>query len=184
MVVCVTGNITRQAAPYKRETRMGLQFGWKGLGSMRSLGKRTACLLAGLIVLTAYATPQAYTVSAKPGAVNYVQGAAFLNGAPVEEKDLKSTFLNANDVVSTDLGKAEVLLAPGVFLRIGDNTKVRMVSPSLVATEVEVMDGEAMLEATGLVKGSSIQVVSRGGSTSIEKNGLYRFFAGDPPSVA
>src|SRR4051812_369680 len=151
---------------------------------MKSVGKRTACLLAGLMLATGYATPQAYTVSAKPGAVNYVQGAAFLNGAPVEEKDLKSTFLNANDVVSTDLGKAEVLLAPGVFLRISDNTKVRMISPSLVATEVEVMDGEAMLEATGLVKGSSVQVVSRGGSTSIEKNGLYRFFAGDPPSVA
>jgi len=151
------------------------------MGSRRKLA---ACLLGGLILAAGYATPQAYTVSAKPGAVNYVEGAAYINGTPVNEKDLKSTFLNANDILSTDLGKAEVLLAPGVFLRVGDNTKVRMVSPSLVATQVEVMDGEAMVEATGLVKGSSVQVVSHGASANIEKNGLYRFLAGDPPSVA
>jgi len=151
---------------------------------MSNVGKRTACFLATFVLAAGYATPQAYTVSAKPGAVNYVEGTAFLNGAPVSEKDLKTTFLNANDIISTDLGKAEVLLAPGVFLRIGDNTKVRMVSPSLVATQVEVLNGEAMIEATGLVKGSSVQVISHGGSTTIEKNGLYRFLADDPPSVS
>jgi hypothetical protein len=150
------------------------------MGSRRKLA---ACVLGGLILAAGYATPQAYTVSAKPGAVNYVEGAAYINGTPVNEKDLKSTFLNANDILSTDLGKAEVLLAPGIFLRVGDNTKVRMVSPSL-ATQVEVMDGEAMVEATGLMKGSSVQIVSHGASANIEKNGLYRFLAGDPPSVA
>jgi len=116
--------------------------------------------------------------------VNYVEGAAYLNGTPVNEKDLKTTFLNANDILSTDLGKAEVLLAPGIFLRVGDNARVRMVSPSLVATQVEVKSGEAMIEATGLVKGSSVQVISHGASATIEKNGLYRFRADDPPSVA
>jgi len=151
---------------------------------MKDIGKRTVCLLAGLFIAAAYATPQAYTVSAKPGAVNYVEGAAFINGTPVNEKELKTTFLNANDILSTDLGKAEVLLAPGVFLRVGDNANVRMVSPSLVAGQIEVMSGEAMVEATGLVKGSSVQVISHGASATIEKNGLYRFLADDPPSVA
>src|SRR4051794_36604947 len=112
---------------------------------MRYVGKRAACFLAGLILVTAYATPQAYTVSAKPGAVNYVEGAAYINGAPISEKDLKTTFLNANDILSTDLGKAEVLLVPGVFLRVGDNARVRMVSPSLVATQVEALSGETMI---------------------------------------
>jgi len=151
---------------------------------MRYVGKRAACFLAGLILVTAYATPQAYTVSAKPGAVNYVEGAAYINGAPISEKDLKTTFLNANDILSTDLGKAEVLLVPGVFLRVGDNARVRMVSPSLVATQVEALSGETMIEATGLVKGSSVQVISHGASATIDKDGLYRFRADDPPSVA
>lgn len=151
---------------------------------MKSLRNRTACLLAGLILAAGCAAPQAYTISAKPGAVNYIEGAAYLNGAPVNEQELKSTFLNANDILSTDLGKAEVLLAPGVFMRLGDNAKVRMVSPSLVATQVEIMGGEVMVEATGLIKGNSVQVVSHGGVTDIEKNGLYRFLADEPPSVA
>jgi len=151
---------------------------------MESGRKRAASLLAGLILAAGYASPQAYTVSAKPGAVNYVEGAAYINGTPVSEKDLKTTFLNANDILSTDVGKAEVLLAPGVFLRVGDNTKVRMVSPSLVDTQVEVMSGEAMVEATGLVKGSSVQVISHGASAEIGKNGLYRIMADDPPSIA
>jgi hypothetical protein len=151
---------------------------------MESGRKRAACLLAGLILAAGYASPQAYTVSAKPGAVNYVEGAAYINGTPVSEKDLKTSFLNANDILSTDVGKSEVLLAPGIFLRVGDNTKVRMVSPSLIATQVEVMSGEAMVEATGLVKGSSVQVISHGASAEIEKNGLYRIMADDPPSIA
>ncbi len=151
---------------------------------MGSRGKRAACLLAGLILAAGCATPQAYTVSAKPGAVNYVEGAAYINGTPVNEQYLKTTFLNANDILSTDIGKAEVLLAPGIFLRLGDNTKVRMVSPSLAAAQIEVMSGEAMIEATGLVKGSTVQVVSHGASATIENNGLYRFLADDPPSVA
>ncbi len=151
---------------------------------MESRGKRTAGLLAGLILAAGYASPQAYTLSAKPGAVNYVEGAAYINGAPVNEKYLKTTFLNGNDILSTDLGKAEVLLAPGIFLRVGDNTKVRMVSPSLVTSQIEVMNGEAMVEATGLVKGSSVQVISHGASASIENNGLYRILADDPPSIA
>jgi hypothetical protein len=151
---------------------------------MESRRKQAACLLAGLMLAAGDAMPQAYTVSAKAGAVNYVEGAAYINGAPVSEKNLKSTYLNANDILSTDLGKAEVLLAPGVFLRIGDNSKVRMVSPSLVDTQIEVMNGEAMVEATGLVKGSSVQVISHGASANIEKNGLYRILADDPPSIA
>jgi hypothetical protein len=141
-------------------------------------------LLAGFMLAAGYAKPQAYTVSAKPGAVNYVEGAAYINGTPVSEQNLKTTFLNANDILSTDLGKAEVLLAPGIFLRIGDNSKVRMVSPSLVDTQIEVMSGEAMVEATGLIKGSSVQIISHGASAIIEKNGLYRIQANDPPSIA
>lgn len=151
---------------------------------MESRGKRTAYLLAGLIFAAGCATPQEYTLSAKPGAVNYVEGTAYINATPVNEKYLKTTFLSANDILSTDVGKAEVLLAPGVFLRLGDNTKVRMVSPSLVASQIEVMSGEAMIEATGLVKGSSVQIISHAASANIQKNGLYRILADDPPSIA
>ncbi len=151
---------------------------------MRRVWQRSATVLVGLLVTAMYAMPQAYTVSAKPGAVNYIEGRAYLNGQPLSDKGLRATFLNANDTLSTDVGKAEVLLTPGVFLRIGDNSQVRMISPSLTATQLEVRRGEAMIEADGLLKENNIQVIDHGASITIEKNGLYRFTADDNPTAA
>ncbi|HEX4170022.1 MAG TPA: FecR domain-containing protein, partial [Bryobacteraceae bacterium] len=151
---------------------------------MKRAWPATAKILTGFFVTAMYAMPQAYTISAKPGVVNYVEGNAFLNGREISTRNQKTTFLNANDTISTDLGKAEVLLAPGVFLRIGDNTAVRMVSPSLTDTQVEVKKGEAMIEADDIVKDSHVTVVNGGGTAVIEKNGLYRFAGNEPRRIA
>ncbi len=151
---------------------------------MKRVWQRSAIVLAGLLLTAVYALPQAYTVSAKPGALNYIEGHAYLDGRPLSDKGLRETFLNANDTLSTDDGKAEVLLTPGVFLRIGDNSQIRMISPSLVNAQIEVSRGEAIIEAAGLVKDTNIEVIDHGASITIEKNGLYRFTGGDAPAVA
>ena len=151
---------------------------------MERVWKRPVLVLLGLLLTAVYAMPQAYTISAKPGAINYIEGNAFLNNKQISSKNLKSTFLNANDTLSTDEGKAEVLLTPGVFLRVGENSQVRMVSPSLTDTQVEINRGEVMLEATGLVKDNNVQVLNHGSIITIDKNGLYRFTADNPPTAA
>ncbi|MFL6546817.1 MAG: hypothetical protein ACJ8LM_16765 [Candidatus Udaeobacter sp.] len=176
---CVEGNVNF----FNRVQHAG-SLGKKGWDYMEGVFERASLVIAGLFFASGLAAPQAYTISAKPGAVNYTEGAAYLNSSPISEQSLKSTFLNANDTLSTDLGKAEVLLAPGIFVRLGDNSQIRMVSPSLADTQIEVNRGEVMIEASGLVKGSRLQVMDHGGSTIIEKNGLYRFTADDPPTVA
>ncbi|MGA8027014.1 MAG: hypothetical protein WB992_07700 [Bryobacteraceae bacterium] len=145
---------------------------------------QTSAKVAGGLVLTAlYAMPQAYTISAKPGAVNYIEGNAYLDGRPISQKVLRATFLNANDTLSTDIGKAEVLLTPGVFLRIGDNSQIRMISPSLTNTQLEVIRGEAMIEAAGLMKDNSVQIIDHGASITLERNGLYRITGDEPPTA-
>ncbi len=151
---------------------------------MKRVWQRSARILAGLVVAAMYAMPQGYTISARPGVVNYVEGNAYLNGSQISAKALKATFLSANDTLSTDAGKAEVLLTPGVFLRIGDNSEIRMISPSLTNTQLAVIRGEAMLEAAGLVKDNNIQIIDHGASITIEKNGLYRFTGDNPPAAA
>jgi len=150
---------------------------------MKRVWHTSAKVLAGLLLAAMYAMPQAYTVSARPGAVNYIEGHASINGNEVSQKTLGKTFLNANDTLSTDLGKAEVLLTPGVFLRIGDNSQVRMVSPSLTNTQIEVTNGEAMIEVADLVKDNNIDVLVHGATLHIDKTGLYRVTA-EPPSAA
>jgi hypothetical protein len=141
---------------------------------MKRVWHTSSRVLAGLFLAAMYAMPQAYTVSARPGAVNYIEGHASLNGREISQKTLGKTFLNANDTLSTDLGKAEVLLTPGVFLRIGDNSAVRMVSPSLTNTQVEITKGEAMVEVADILKDNNIEILARGGSMRLEKAGLYQ----------
>jgi hypothetical protein len=151
---------------------------------MKRVWHTSSKVLAGLFLIAMYAMPQGYTVSARPGAVNYIEGHASLNDNEISQKTLGKTFLNANDTLSTDVGKAEVLLTPGVFVRIGENSQIRMVSPSLTNTQVEVTKGEAMVEVADLLKDNNIEILARGGSLRIEKPGLYRVTADDPPVAA
>ena len=54
--------------------------------------------------------------------------------------------LSANQTLSVGTGKAEVLLSPGTFVRVGNNSEIRMVSPTLANGSFEVVRGEAMVE--------------------------------------
>lgn len=151
---------------------------------MNRVWQASARILTGIFATAVCATPQAYTISARPGVVNYVEGSALLNGEPVSASKLKSTFLNANDTLSTEAGKAEVLLTPGVFLRIGENSEIRMVSPSLTDIQLQLERGEAMIEVDDLLKDNRLIVLNHGGTVEIQKTGLYRFAADPTPTAS
>jgi hypothetical protein len=115
-----------------------------------------------------------------PGTVNYVEGQVALEGRSLSEKSVGSTQVEANQVLDTGHGKAELLLTPGVFFRLGDNSEVRMVSPGLAHTKVELVKGVAMLEVADLFKENDLSVAVGGATARIEKTGLYDFNAGQP----
>ena len=112
-----------------------------------------------------------------PGVVNYIEGSASIDGQSVTSKDIGRAQVNQNQILATGQGKAEMLLTPGVLLRAAANTQVRMVSPNLTDTRVEVLSGEAMVEATDLHKENNIRILEQGTSTTLAKNGLYDFDA-------
>ena len=141
-------------------------------------------LLAGTFIAALSAMAQ-YTISARPGVINTIEGTAYVNGTHVTDaKAAQRMFLNPNDTLSTETGKAEVLLTPGVYLRVGANSEVRMISPSLTDTQVAVVKGEAMIEAMDLLKENSIRVKVGDSQIRLEKIGLYRFTASNSPAVA
>src|SRR5260370_14583928 len=70
-----------------------------------------------------------------------------------------------------------MLLTPGVFLRVGDNSAVRVISPGLGDTRVEVVRGEAIVEVAEIFKDNNIWVAMDGASTRLAKEGLYAFNA-------
>src|SRR6266542_434720 len=109
------------------------------------------------VCLAVIGIPAWAAIPAHPGVVNYIEGSAFINGRQVSSKNVGSTELYQNQILKTGRGKAEVLLTPGVFLRMGDNSELRMVSAGLTDTRVELLRGEAMVEATEILKENNIR---------------------------
>jgi hypothetical protein len=120
---------------------------------------------------------------AQPGTVNYVEGTADLNGQPITGKDAGNTILETGQELSTQQGKAEILLTPGVFLRLGANSTVRMVSPDLTLTQVEIQKGRAAIEVDEIHDQNNLQVIDAGVTTRLEKKGYYEFDADQPAAM-
>ena len=115
--------------------------------------------------------------TATPGTVNYVEGQVSLDGRQLTTATDGSAALAANQMLTVANGKAEVLLSPGSFLRIGSNSEVRMIAPELSDPRVEVVRGEAMLEVDYKPKMARLDVMERGANAEMLKEGLYKFDA-------
>ena len=137
--------------------------------------------ILGLILAAVLSAPawgsNTDTRAAIPGTVNYVEGQASIGNQTISSNDIGSAQLEADQSLSTENGKAEILLTPGVFLRLGNNSAVRMISPSITTTELAVNQGAAMLEVTQLYPQNDIRISTGGATTRIEKTGLYAFDA-------
>jgi len=134
-------------------------------------------LVLGLVAAWAEADnpSTANSRSARPGTVNYVEGQVSLDRQTVEEKSVGSTEVGAGQSLTTGNGKAEVLLTPGVFLRLGSESSVRMISSSLIDTQIELSHGKAMVEVDQIYPQNSIRVQQDGLSARLLKAGLYAF---------
>src|SRR6202049_3749374 len=113
-------------------------------------------------------------ISAHSGVVQYVEGRAYLDGTPVELKFGHFPDIKQNQEFRTEEGRAEILLTPGVFLRLGESSAIRMVSNGLTDTRVEVLNGSAIVECDQLPKENSIMLVYKDASIQLLKHGLYR----------
>jgi hypothetical protein len=117
---------------------------------------------------------------ARPGTVNYVEGAANLNGQQITDKSVGAIDLDPGQVLSTQQGKAEILLTPGVFLRLDDNSAVKMISPDLTHTEVALESGRAAVEVDEIHPQNRLDIEDVGVTTQLLKNGYYEFNAEQP----
>jgi hypothetical protein len=127
-----------------------------------------------LSVLAAGSACAQYVISAHAGVVQYVEGRAYLNDQLVEPKFGQFPDIKENQEFRTEEGRAEVLLTPGVFMRLGENSAIRMLSTRLTDTKVEVLSGSAMIECNDVPKDNSIQAIYKGNAIRFEKQGLYR----------
>jgi FecR protein len=114
---------------------------------------------------------------AMPGTLNYVEGQANIGNETLNSKSVGSVDLHTGQTLTTGNGKAEILLTPGVFLRVGDNSAATMISPNLTNTEVGLSKGQAMVEVAEIHKDNLLRVQEDGTTTQLLKTGLYAFNA-------
>lgn len=120
---------------------------------------------------------------ARPGAVNYVEGAAYINGRQLNNRDVGNAELDAGQMLTTGPGKAEILLTPGIFLRVDSNSAVKMLSPDLAKTQVDLEHGRAGVEVDQIFPQNVVQIVDNGVTTQLLKTGYYEFDANQPEAL-
>jgi hypothetical protein len=110
-----------------------------------------------------------YVVSVKAGLVNHVEGTA-----NVAEMEMARPGLP----IRTEEGYVEVLLTPGAFLRIGENSAVVLDGVDLESVSLRLVEGPAVIEVIDIDKKYPIHVTTGGLTMNIVAAGIYRFVDG------
>jgi hypothetical protein len=119
-------------------------------------------------------------VSVRSGLLNYSEGAVFINNQPVKQQAGSYPTLQDGSDLLTQNGRAELLLTPSAYLRIGQNSAIRMRSNKLTDTKVELLYGSAMLDSTEALENSAITLIFKDRQIKISKPGKYRIDS-EPP---
>ena len=113
-------------------------------------------------------------ISAKSGLLNHIEGNALLNGYQIMVRPGEFPQMNEGDALRTEKGHQEVLLGPGVFLRLGENSAFRLVSALLTDTRVDFEKGSAVIECASLPQHAHLTFTFKKATVSILKDGVYR----------
>ncbi len=143
--------------------------------------KRTTVIgIAALLAVWLLGWPAFAAEPAHPGMVNYIEGTVRLDGSQLNNQSVGSSAMNAGDRLTTANGRAEVLLTPGIYLRVGDRSAVKMISPDLAKTQVDLEHGRAGVEVDQIFPQNCVQVIDGGVTTQLIKTGYYEFDANTP----
>src|SRR4029450_9957090 len=137
----------------------------------------TALVLAFPLITFAQ-NREKFVISAKAGGVNVVTGRASMlphGNGEWQQLTIKED-LEAGDLVKTGVdGRVEMLLNPGSYLRVGENTEFQLADNSVENLEVRLLKGTAIVEVTGAGDEELfIGITTPHTRISIVRRGLYR----------
>ena len=122
-------------------------------------------------------------ISTHSGLIHFSEGLVFIDDQPLAPSYGRFSEISENSVLRTEQGKAEVLLTPGVFLRIGENSAIRMISVDLSDTQVEFLKGSAILQSKDIpLPDNSVVLIYKGCKIRLPKQGVYRLDS-EPPRL-
>jgi len=129
--------------------------------------------LLAILLVTFLANGQS-VISVRSGVLNFSDGAVFIDSKPVMRRlGTFTTLRDGSDLLTRD-GRAELLLTPNAYLRIGQNSAVRMISGSMDDTQVELLNGSAILDSANAPAGNPITLVVGDSHVRVEKPSRLR----------
>ncbi len=137
--------------------------------------------LAALIAVPAWgqssasSAPSDHPDTAVPGMINYVEGQAKIGNKTLSSKSVGKVVLKTGQTLDTENGRVEMLLTPGVFLRLGQDTSVTMVTPNLTNTKVKIDTGEATAEVDEYHSQNNLMVQVDDATAYLVHTGFYDF---------
>jgi len=135
-----------------------------------------------LVTVLAFPANGQSVISTRAGVVHFFEGAVFLGGQPLEPHLGKFPSMAEGSELRTAQGRAEVLLTPGVFLRLGESTVIRLVSSDLSDTRVELLAGSAIVDSLEPASGTSVTLIYKDWKVCFIKKGSYRIDS-EPPRL-
>lgn len=150
---------------------------------MRNASRSLPLLATIALVFSSFAVSYAqnrerFVISAKAGGINAVTGRTGVHGqgsSEWEQLTIKDN-LEAGDVVKTGIdGRVEMLLNPGSYMRVAENSEFELTNNSLENLEVRLIRGTAIVEATGADDTElMINITTPHAKMAIVRRGLYR----------
>ncbi|MCU1338390.1 MAG: hypothetical protein JWO19_3971 [Bryobacterales bacterium] len=143
-----------------------------------------ACTFSTLAAVLAVALPAdaQSVISAHSGVIHFFEGAVYLDDQPLEFHLGKYPSVPQGAELRTTEGRAEVLLTPGVFLRLGERSAIRMVANDLADTQVELQTGSAIVDSAEPNSGTSVTLIYKDWRVHFLQKGIYRIDS-DPPRL-
>ncbi len=117
-------------------------------------------------------------VSARAGEINLVEGDVSMKAAQDWALLVPGDVVKDGDIVKTGPGsRAEVLLNPGSYLRLSENTEFKFDNTSIDSIKINLLKGSAIVEAAAGEGSARVlaTVVTPKGQFSIVGSGIYRF---------
>jgi len=140
-------------------------------------------LRLSFLALAAWLPASAQSViSTHSGVLYFFEGSVSIGGEQVQQKFGKFPEIGNGGELRTEQGRAEVLLTPGVFLRLSENSAMRLLSNQLSDTRVELLAGSAILEAEETSPGTSARLIYKNWQVRVPQKGVYRIDS-EPPQL-
>lgn len=130
------------------------------------------CALAPVLAFPAWSQS---VISVYSGVIHLAEGSVYLDNRPVEQKPGRFEEIKPGSELRLEDGRAEVLLTPGVFLRMGEGSAIRMISNVLADTRVDLLHGPAIIDATEPSPQTSVTVAVGDAQVRVRRAGRYRF---------